>query len=224
MIDKRSPGALIRGLMRKAFWLPLWVTLSASMVFGGTEPPPVSAGEGICERRLCQGQSRIPERRRCLYFFDRGDNDGPAIDLAVDSIRPGIMLSNPHGSGFFAGNWEFLGEVFGGGIFHGPGSVEVGGTLIFRYNFIQPNARVIPHMQIGAGGIYTDIGEGESRGLVSLPVEFNLQGTGGLRFMLDNKWSLILEAGYRHISNGTIELPNRGVDSVGGDVGLGFFF
>ena len=109
------------------------------------------------------------------------------------------------------------------GFFHGPGSVEAGGTLIFRYNFIQPNARVIPHMQIGAGGIYTDIGERESRGLVSLPVEFNLQGTGGLRFMLDNKWSLILEAGYRHISNGTIELPNRGVDSVGGDVGLGFF-
>jgi hypothetical protein len=79
-------------------------------------------------------------------------------------------------------------------------------------------------MQIGTGGIYTDIPERESHGLISLPVEFNLQGTGGLRFMLDNKWSLILEAGYRHISDGTIKLPNRGVDSVGGDVGLGFFF
>jgi hypothetical protein len=29
------------------------------------------------------------------------------------------MLSSPHGSGFFAGNWELLGEVFGGGIFTG---------------------------------------------------------------------------------------------------------
>jgi lipid A 3-O-deacylase len=186
--------------------------------------PPDSAGEGICERRLCEGGHEFQNVAGVFYFFDRGDNDGPAIDLAVDSIRLGIMLSSPHGSGFFAGNWELLGEVFGGGIFTGRGSVETGGTLIFRYNFIQPNARVIPYMQIGTGGIYTDIPERESHGLISLPVEFNLQGTGGLRFMLDNKWSLILEAGYRHISDGTIKLPNRGVDSVGGDVGLGFFF
>lgn len=224
MIDKRSPGALIRALMRKAFWLPLWVTLSASLVFGGTEPPAVSPAKESASDVFAKGSHEFQNVAGVFYFFDRGDNDGPAIDLAVDSIRLGIMLSNPHGSGFFAGNWECLGEVFGGGIFHGPGSVEAGGTLIFRYNFIQPNARVIPYMQIGAGGIYTDIPERESRGLVSLPVEFNLQGTGGLRFLLDNKWSLILEAGYRHISNGTIKLPNRGVDSVGGDVGLGFYF
>jgi len=79
-------------------------------------------------------------------------------------------------------------------------------------------------MQIGGGGIYTDISERESRGLVSLPVEFNLQGTGGLRFMLNQRWMLVLEAGYRHISNATIKLPNRGVDSVGGDIGFGFLF
>jgi hypothetical protein len=42
--------------------------------------------------------------------------------------------------------------------------------------------------------------------------------------MLNQRCSLMLEAGYRHISNATIELPNRGVDSVGGDIGLGFFF
>jgi hypothetical protein len=120
----------------------------------------------------------------------------------------------------FSGVWWH----FAGGICQGAGSVEVGGTLFIRYNFIQPDARIIPYMQIGAGGIYTDISERESRGLVNLPVEFNLQGTGGLRLILNRKWSLILEAGYRHISNGTIKMPNRRVDSVGGDVGLGFFF
>ncbi len=225
IIDKRWPVALIRALMRiKALWLLLWVTLSASMVFAGTEPPPVSLAKESASDVFARGSYEFQNVAGVFYFFDRGDNDGPAIDLAVDSIRLGIMLSNPHGAGFFAGNWELLGEVFGGGIFHGPGNVEAGGTLIIRHNFIQPNARVIPYMQIGAGGIYTDIPEGESLGLVSLPVEFNLQGTGGLRFMLDNKCSLILETGYRHVSNGTIKLPNRGVDSVGGDVGLGFFF
>jgi hypothetical protein len=158
------------------------------------------------------------------YFFDRGDNDGPSIDLAVASFRYGTMLSNPHGTGFFAGNYEFLAEVFGGGIFQGPGNVEAGATLFLRYNFIQPHARVIPYMQIGGGGVYTDISETKSHGLVSLPVEFNLQGTGGVRFMLNQRCSFILEAGYRHISNASIKLPNRGVDSVGGDLGFGFFF
>src|SRR5689334_5283542 len=210
--------------MRNAFWLPLWVTSFASMAFAGTEPPPVTPVKEIANDVFAKGSHEFQNVAGVFYFFDRGDNDGPSIDLAVASLRVGIMLSNPHGAGFFAGNFEFLGEVFGGGIFQGPGSVEAGGTLFIRYNFIQPRARVIPYMQIGAGGIYTDISERESRGLVSLPVEFNLQGTGGLRFMLNNKWSLILEAGYRHISNATIKLPNRGVDSVGGDIGLGFFF
>jgi hypothetical protein len=134
------------------------------------------------------------------------------------------MLTNPRGSGFFAGNYEVLGEVFGGGIFQGPGNVEAGATLIFRYNFIQPSARIVPYMQIGGGGIYTDISERESRGLVSLPVEFNLQGSGGLRFLVGRRSAILLEAGYRHISNASIKLPNRGVDSVGGTLGFGFFF
>ncbi|MGI8956683.1 MAG: acyloxyacyl hydrolase [Chthoniobacterales bacterium] len=76
----------------------------------------------------------------------------------------------------------------------------------------------------GGGGVYTDISERESHGLVSLPVEFNLQGSGGLRFILTRHWSILLEAGYRHISDGSIKLPNRGIDSVGGDTGFAFSF
>ena len=134
------------------------------------------------------------------------------------------MLSDPHGSGFLAGNSEFLAEVFGGPIFQGPGDVTAGATLLLRYNFFRPGARVIPYMQVGAGGVYTDISRGKSHGLVSLPVEFNLQGSGGLRFVVNQQWSILVEAGYRHISNASIKLPNRGVDSVGGDLGFGFFF
>jgi hypothetical protein len=159
-----------------------------------------------------------------FYFFDRGGNDGPSVDLAVESLRFGLMLNNPRGSGFFAGNYEFLAEVFGGPIFQGVGNVTAGATLFIRYNFIQPGGRITPYMQIGGGGVYTDISEHESRGLVSLPVEFNLQGAGGLRFVVDRDWSILVEAGYRHISNGTIKLPNRGIDSVGGDLGLAFSF
>jgi hypothetical protein len=200
------------------------VLLTVGSIYAGSEPPAAPVVRQETQDVFAKGSKEFQSVAGLFYFFDRGDNDGPSIDLAVASLRLGTMLSNPHGSGFFAGNYELLAEVFGGGIFQGPGNVEAGATLFLRYNFIQPQARVIPYMQIGGGGVYTDISETGSHGLVSLPVEFNLQGTGGLRFMLNQRCSFILEAGYRHISNAAIELPNRGVDSVGGDLGFGFFF
>ncbi len=200
------------------------VLLLVGPIYAGSETPVPPVVRQETQDVFAKGSKEFQSVAGLFYFFDRGDNDGPSIDLAVASLRLGTMLSNPHGSGFFAGNYELLAEVFGGGIFQGPGNVEAGATLFLRYNFIQPQARVIPYMQIGGGGVYTDISETDSRGLVSLPVEFNLQGTGGLRFMLNQRCSFILEAGYRHISNAAIELPNRGVDAVGGDLGLGVFF
>lgn len=201
----------------------LVVLAGARLAQGGTEPPPVVQNQGRAEG-FAKGALEFENVTGAFWFFDRGDNDGPSIDLAVDSLRLGVMLSDPHGSGFFAGNSEFLAEVFGGPIFQGPGDVTAGATLLIRYNFFRPGARVIPYMQIGGGGIYTDISRRESHGLVSLPVEFNLQGTGGLRFVVNKQWSILVEAGYRHISNASIKLPNRGVDSVGGDLGFAFFF
>ncbi len=209
--------------MRKFLLLALALFVVGS-VRGGTEAPAAATVRQDLINPFAKGSHEFQNVTGVFYFFDRGDNDGPSIDLAVESVRLGLMLSNPRGSGFLAGNWELLGEMFGGGIFQGPGSVEAGATLFIRYNFIQPRAWVIPYMQIGGGGVYTDISERESRGLVSLPVEFNLQGTGGLRVMINRRASLVLEAGYRHISNASIKLPNRGVDSVGGAVGFGFFF
>ena len=159
-----------------------------------------------------------------FFFFDTTQNNRPAIDFAIDSLRLGTMLNDPWRAGPLSGNFELLGEIFGGGIFDGPGNVMAGATLVMRYNFIQPRARLIPYLQIGAGGVYTDIGEQESRGLISLPVEFNLQGIGGARLMLNERWSLVIEGGYRHISNAEIKKPNFGIDSIGGNVGFGFFF
>jgi outer membrane protein W len=159
-----------------------------------------------------------------FFFADKNPNTRPAIDFVFESLRFGVMLSNPHGSNFLAGNVELLGEVFAGPVVTGPGNVATGLTLILRYNFVQPHARVLPYVQIGAGGVYTDIPEKESGGLISLPVEFNLQGIIGSRIMLNERWSFLLEAAYRHISNAEIKKPNFGIDSVGGNVGFGFFF
>jgi hypothetical protein len=78
-------------------------------------------------------------------------------------------------------------------------------------------ARVIPYRQIVGGGVYTDISEGGSQGLVSEPVEFNLQGTVGLRVSCSiAAFPCSSRRGYQHTSNAAIKLPNRGIDSVSG--------
>ena len=157
------------------------------------------------------------------YFVDRG-SDRPSVDYALDSVRFGIMLCNPHGSNFLAGNFEFLTDIFAGPIFQGPGDIVAGSTIFLRYNFVRPRAHIIPYLQVGAGLVYTDVSEKESRGLVSLPVEFNLEGTLGLRFMVNQRWSIVAEGEYRHISNAEIQKPNFGINTAGGNLGFGLFF
>lgn len=203
--------------------LALALSMAVSAL-GGTEPRPPFVAQPVLRDVFAKGNKEFQNLAGAFYFFDRGGNDRATLDYAVDSLRLGFMLSNPHSTGFFAGNSEFLAEIFGGPIFQGAGHVAAGATIFIRYNFIQPHCRVIPYFQIGAGGVYTDVSEEGSHGLISLPVEFNLQGGGGLRFMLNRQWSLLLEVGYRHISNASIKLPNGGVDSFGGALGFGFFF
>lgn len=171
-----------------------------------------------------KGAHEFQDLAGAFFFFDTTTNTRPSVDYAINSARLGWMTYSPCGPGILRGNFELLGEVFAGGIFTGPGDVLAGATLLFRYNFVQPNAVVVPYLQFGGGGVYTNISERESQGLISLPVEFNLQATVGTRFMLNQRWSILAEGTYRHISNATIKLPNYGIDTVGGSVGLGFSF
>ena len=160
-----------------------------------------------------------------FFLFDRGGNDRPTIDYALYTSRAGVMLYDPSGSGILRGNTEFLAEVFAGPIFHGPGNAVAGLTLFLRYNFIQPGARLVPYIQTGGGGVYSDIEHGAASGnAISLAVNFNLQATAGLRFNLNRRWSALAEATYRHISNAGLHDPNYGIDQLGVALGLGCTF
>ena len=223
-VDNAVRLAFPRAQMKKFFVACAAAFFAIAAAQAGTEQPAPSIPAWEPNDAFARGAKEFQNVTGPFFFFDTTQNERPAVDFAIDSVRLGIMLNDPQGPSFLAGNFELLGEAFAGGIFDGPGNVMAGSNLIFRYNFIQPRARIIPYLQIGAGLIYTDISESESRGLVSLPVEFDLQGITGLRFMLNQRWSVLVEGGYRHISNATIKLPNYGIDSVGGNLGFGFSF
>ena len=211
--------------MKTAFALGALSLLALSTAWAGSpEPAPTMELRGTPDPAFAKGALEFQDVSGAYLFFERADTNRPSVDYALNSLRLGVMLYDPNGPGILTGNVEILGELFGGGIFEGPGDVLAGATLIFRYNFVQPQARIIPYLQVGGGGVYTNIGEEESRGLISLPVEFNLQANAGVRYMLNDRWSLVVEAAYRHVSNAEIKKPNFGLDNIGGNVGFGFSF
>ena len=204
--------------------LVLTAVLAAS-VARGQESVRSRANFGVLEARFARHRWDLENVGGAFFLFDRGGNARPAIDYALLSTRLGVMLYDPCGPGILRGNVEFLGEVFAGPIFYGPGNVAGGVTLFLRYNFIQPKARVVPYFQAGGGGVYSDIEQGAASGdAVSLSVNFNLQATGGLRFNINPRWSILAEVTYRHISNASLSTPNYGIDQLGGALGVGRSF
>ena len=154
---------------------------------GGDLPTLRTAETGA--DRFGSGAWEVEDLIGGYFLFDRGGNQRVTVDYLINNVRLGAMLYNPTGPGFLRGNVEALGEVFAGGIFHGPGTAVAGLTGFLRYNFVQPGARIVPYFQGGGGIIYTDITAEESDNAVSLPVEFNLQAIGGLRFIVNSHWS-----------------------------------
>ena len=160
-----------------------------------------------------------------FFQFHNTDNDYPSIDYVLNTLRLGVMLNDPRGHGFFAGNFEFLGELFGGAIVQGPGDGIAGATLIFRYNFIQPARAVC--------AIFPDRRRGCLHRRRGEEIGWPNQSAGGIqspehgRPALFPERSLVARSarfGYRHISNAGLHSPNVGVDSLGGNVGIGFSF
>lgn len=216
--------AFHRAELKTRFFSCVLALLASVAARAGTEPSTQPIESRQPENNFAFGAKEFQNVTGAFFFFDTTKNQRPSIDYALDSIRLGIMLNDPWNLGPLTGNFEVLGEVFAGPVVTGPGDVLAGATLVFRYNFVQPHTPLIPYMQIGAGGVYSDIPEDESRGLISLPVEFNLQAGVGTRYMLNDRWSIVLEGVYRHISNAEIKKPNFGIDSVGGNLGFGFSF
>ena len=161
-------------------------------------------------------------------IFHRGAWDlqvAEAVEFSLQTtsrIRPNI--DDPHGSNFLRGNNEFLLEVVGGPMFQGPGSALGGLSVVYRRNFLSPGARIVPYLNLGAGGVYSDAFHDKVQQALGSPFEFDLQAAVGARFRLGLNWTLDAEFAYRHLSNAHIVDRNLGTNAIGGLVGASYSF
>lgn len=158
------------------------------------------------------------------FSLNGGSDKRPDTQDLDLHLRLGWMLTSPAGDGFCRGNWELLAEAFGAAITEGPGDVIFGGTVLLRYNFVQPDAKWVPYFQIGAGGVYSDISDDPVQRQIGQDFSFNLQAALGVRYMLSNHSALFVEGGYRHLSNADSADRNLGLNSLGVQVGASWFW
>jgi hypothetical protein len=147
----------------------------------------------------------------------------PIVNYAMGFAQTGYFLYDAAGHGFLRGNLEALLEGFGSGIYESPsagGHYIAGGSLLLRYNFIQPGWRFIPYLQGGAGLTSMDINH-EYDGM---NFNFNLDLAAGARFLITRSCSLNLEALFQHISNADLGAHNIGLNSLGPRLSISWLF
>jgi lipid A 3-O-deacylase len=144
----------------------------------------------------------------------------PTFHYTFSHVQIGRMLTSVNDAGGFSGNVQAAADMFGSAIFKGPGSYMAGGTAWLRYNFVQPEWRVVPYAQAGAGITLTDI----DRRIVGQTFNFNLDLGFGARYFIAPRWSVNLEYRFQHISNANLGRHNLGINSHGPVLSASRFF
>ncbi len=143
-----------------------------------------------------------------------------AYNYELTTVRFGHFFS-PRKDGF-GNHFEILGEVFGAGVFEGPGHGFGGGGGLVRYNILRPERRCEPYLQVGFGIQYSDAYHDSTQNLLGGPLEFDSQAGAGLRCFVKKDVSITVELDYHHISNGNTYRRNVGVNALGIMVGVSF--
>ncbi len=120
---------------------------------------------------------------------------------------------------WYQGNWELLGDLFGGIQYHPDHAFLVGVAPLLRYNFAT-GTRWVPFVNAGAGVTATDIRDGD----LSTKFEFNLQIGAGVHYFLKDNLALTLQYRFLHISDAGISSPNLGVNDSNVVLGASWFF
>jgi len=170
------------------------------------------------------GQVEVEGGAGFLGSFSTTSAKRVTINYQIEDARLGYMFNDPSGWGWLRGTNEAMLEVFGGPVTKGPGNYLAGGSLLWRYNFAQPGARVVPYAQLGAGALGNDIYTGQGQREIGEGFEFVLQGDAGLRYVINDKWAVSGEMDYRHISNADLASRNEGLNSIGGLMEVSYFF
>ena len=186
-----------------------------------TSPIDPEAKTGI----YTEGRMSLQLVSGALFSLTGLPEGSPALNYAQTNVRLGWMLASPEpGGGVFRGNWEGLVEITNSIVFKGPGNYIGGVTGLLRYNFVQPDWDLIPYIQGGVGIVYNDVYKDDTQNAIGQAIEFTPQCSIGVHYLINKNWAVAAEGMFHHISNAGLSNRNSSINSLGGFIGVTYFF
>jgi hypothetical protein len=148
-------------------------------------------------------------------FGGKNAHDLALMRLSLGRMVTGILCEDK----CYQGNFELIGELFGGGQFLPNEAYLIGLTGVVRYNFVT-GTRLVPFVDGGAGVAVTDIDHPD----LSTKFQFNTQAGLGVRWFIDSRTALTAQYRFIHISNAAIKHPNLGVNTSMFYAGINWMF
>jgi len=154
--------------------------------------------------------------------------DAPDYTLIPQNFSLRWQLYNIKGRSFWRGNTEV--SVTGNYTVYTQGPESYYGGVIFglRYNFVQPNWRLVPYFDVSGGFGMTDAqhtNEGrENKPEIGQAGNFQINfGFGpGIRYNPTPYFGVSVGCAYMHISNAYLRDPNHGINVFGPNASINF--
>lgn len=211
-----KPVALICGMLALPF---------SGLRADDSKGPALLVRPTLNEPRYAEDRISVQAVTGALFSQTALGPDVPEFNYSQTNIRLGWMLNTPDpAGGVLAGNWEALIELSANGIFEGSGNIMIGPSALVRYNFVQPDWKVVPYVQAGLGFVYTDAYEDKNQRAIGQAIEFTPQAGAGVRILVSKDWSVDVEGMFHHVSNAGMADRNLGINAVGGLVGATYHF
>ncbi len=153
----------------------------------------------------------------------------PNYTLAPLILSLRWQIYDINGRSFWRGNTDFTFGASYTAIVKGPESYYVPLIAGLRYNFVQPNWKIAPYLEIRGGMGFTDarqpwevahhqkaIGQGQD-------FTFTFMLGGGIRYNFNPRYSMSVACTYMHISNMYLSEPkyyNHGINVLGPSIGF----
>ena len=202
---------------RKLGW---WFSVCITLASASASAEQATPQNDLIDSFFQHGRYEAGVASGAMFSPIGADKGRPILNYTLSGLQFGWMLTDANQSYWLPGNLEVLGEAIGGTVFKGRGSYLAGGTLWLRYNFVEPNWRLVPYVQAGAGAEGTDF----DQRLVGEKFNFNLNVGVGARYFVRQNLSINVECLYQHLSNAKLSHTDLGVNAVGPMIGLSYFF
>jgi opacity protein-like surface antigen len=162
-----------------------------------------------------------------LWSNVRNDDDKAYTIVPISftaSLRLDDVSLDHELGGILRGYSEFFFRADYDQIVHGPETHYEGMIVGPRYNFVQPNWKVIPYIEGGVGIVFAD--SNPKAGGLGEDFNFTFIVGAGAKYNITDKFFARLGAEYQHVSNAGLSdpTPNNAIDAVGPKLSFGYSF